>query len=73
MKKGKRFGDVKTHLALTEKADKVYSASDPFDIYEIETDSGYRYNTYGMMETSNLTADELNEMLESLADEMENE
>lgn len=67
------YGRDATHLALTKKAESFYSGTDPISIYEIETDDGYRYSyaLCGEYINAMMTADELNEMLEELSDEIE--
>ena len=66
----KRYGDTKTALVLSSKAQAAYELSDPVDIYEIETgDGGTVYNMRGVIEAGSLTGLEVNEMLESLYDD----
>jgi hypothetical protein len=64
----KRYGNEKTKLFLTEKAEAVYSDSDPLEILERETPYGLRYDLRGVLEADGLTAEEVNRTLEDLAD-----
>ena len=73
----RKYGSEKTHLTLTEKAEKFYSVTDPYYIYECETDdeagyTTYLYTTRGFTDTTGvwMTEHELNEMLEAEADEI---
>lgn len=58
----------RTHLDLTEKAGKVCAYTDPFDIEEIETEDGYRYNVIEAYDRENLTEKELISYLEDIYD-----
>lgn len=74
----KQYGNEKTSLKLTEKALAVYSVTDPLRILEQTTtdEDGSEIRTYtmtGAIEAEGLTADEVNEMLEELADETKGE
>lgn len=76
----RKYGDENTHLTLTEKADKFYSETDPYHIYECETvdeagDTVYLYTTRGFTDTPGvwMTERELNEMLETEADDVAEE
>lgn len=74
----KQYGNEKTSLKLTEKALAVYSVTDPLRILEQTTtdEDGSEIRTYtmtGAIEAEGLTADEVNEMLEELADETKSE
>ena len=63
----KRYGNVSTHLELTEKAFDVYSQTSPLSIYEKENEDGsYLYDVRGCFEAYDLTSKEVNEMLEEL-------
>ena len=62
----KRYGDTKTHLELTDKARRAYDEYSPLNIFEIETDDGYRYDITGCVQASGLTEAEVNETLEDL-------
>lgn len=64
----KRFGDVNTHLKLTEKAMAVYSSTDPISIYERETEDGYIYRISGAIVLDYLADWEVSDFLECLAD-----
>jgi hypothetical protein len=57
------------HIALTDKAEKMFDVSDPLVIVEHMHDCEYVYDLSGMIEANNLTEDGLNEMLESLYDQ----
>lgn len=65
---GKSYGDEKTNLTLTGKAYAVYCDTDPISIYERETEEGFRYAVRGFDECDNLTAEQVNAMLEELYD-----
>lgn len=67
----KRYGNEKTALELTPRAASIYATSDPLDILERETPEGLRYDLRGLMEADGLTAEEVNGMLEELAEEVE--
>lgn len=84
----RKYGSENTHLTLTQKADRLYSETDPLNIYEREIDlenedgeivsTGYLYAVDGAFTTKDLSGrfnwiaeDELNEMLETVADELE--
>ena len=72
----RRYGNVRTHLSLSGKAEDLYSGSDPFEIYEYEDEDGnftYTYRAWGNPETKHMTEDELNADLEALADAMDDE
>ena len=63
----KRYGDTKTSLRLSEKAERSYSDTQPLSIFEEETDDGeYRYTVTGFLQGEDLTEDEVNALLESL-------
>lgn len=81
-----KYGSDKTHLVLSEKADKISDVTDPLNIYEREIDvedengdiigTEYRYAIDGAITTQDytrhynwITAAEVNELLEDLADE----
>ena len=65
----KIYGNEKTSLTLTEKAQKAYSETDPIRIEEVETDDGYIYNVSGCIECNNLTEEAVNRVFEDLYDE----
>ena len=67
------YGNEKTALTLTAKAQKLYDGSDPFKIYEYDDDGilSYSFAAWGDKETDRMTAAELNRNLETLADGME--
>lgn len=65
MKNYRIYGWDNTNLTLTEKAHEVYSNSDPIEIKEF--DDGY-YSISGIIDRDGMTADEVNELLEELAD-----
>lgn len=64
----KIYGNEKTNLVLTEKAEKVYAETEPLTIIEHE-DGLYSIN--GCIEADELTAEEVNEILEDLSDDFE--
>ena len=69
------YGNEKTHLNLTEKADQIYSNTDPLRIVEeeYEDEDGekkYRYFIAAYFGDKAMTEDELNALLESMADEI---
>lgn len=69
------YGNEKTNLALTEKADQIYSNTDPLRIVEeeYEDDNGekkYRYFIAAYFGDKAMTEDELNAVLEYMADEV---
>lgn len=70
---GKRYGDEKTNLTLTDKAYACYSVTDPISIYERETGEGFKYSIRGFADCDNLTAEQVNSTLEELFDECNNE
>lgn len=63
----KRYGDTNTVLSLSDKAWRCYSDTEPLDIFE--EDNG-TYTMTGVIEQTGLTADEVNEWLEDLEDEI---
>ena len=70
--KGRIYGNERTELTLTTLADKMYCCTDPCDIMECDTPDGLRYRmrtdyTDGYGEY--MTAEEVNETLESYADD----
>lgn len=68
---GKRYGDTRTNLILTEKAQKVYNVTDPIDIYEQEEkDDVLVYSMRGVIVKDDLSADDVNQILEEFADEI---
>lgn len=79
----RHYGNENTHLALTDKADKVYSGSDPLDIWEREvdiedeegyiTDTTYLYTMTGLFATPGdwMTEDELNQRLEWIGNDLD--
>ncbi len=68
---GKRYGDTRTDLTLTEKAQKVYDVTDPIDIYEREEDDDvFVYTMRGVIVKDDLSADDVNQILEEFADEV---
>ena len=70
------YGNEKTHLTLTEKAEQIYSNTDPLRIIEEEykDDDGekkYRYFIAAFFGDKPMTEVELNAFLEESADELE--
>lgn len=62
----KIYGNEKTSLQLTEKAAAMYFQCDPLTI--TEHDDG-TYSLSGVEDRDNMTADDVNQWLEDLADE----
>ena len=61
------FGNERTNLKLTEKAQAVYDVTDPLEIREFGDNNGnYSYDIIGCFERSALSADELNNYLEDV-------
>lgn len=69
----KIYGNEKTHLTLSDKAQAYYDVTDPLRIEEYETDDGYIYNITGCFDRYGMTEEEVNRVLESLADAVVNE
>ena len=72
MKNGRIYGNTATSLNLTKLAHYMYNATDPCDIMECEDENGLYYqirtdNITGF--TGHYTEEEVNEYLESLADD----
>lgn len=53
----KKYGREHTRLTLSPAAEAIYSVIDPFDIYEYETNEGFRYFIRGVIEDDDLTAE----------------
>ena len=69
------YGNKKTHLTLTEKAEQIYSNTDPLRIIEeeYEDEDGekkYRYFIAAYFRDKGMTAEQINEFFEALADEI---
>lgn len=69
------YGNEKTHLTLTEKAEQIYSNTDPLRIIEeeYEDEDGekkYRYFIAAYFGDKAMTEVELNAFLEYMADEV---
>lgn len=62
---GKRYGDTRTNLKLTDKAQIGYDMSDPISIYEMPDGS---YIMTGVIEADNLTEEDVNNKLEDMKD-----
>ena len=62
----RKYGDEPTHLCLKDKALKMYCEITPLDIYEYETDDGYRYEINGAIVTNDLSEEDLLKTLEIL-------
>jgi len=58
------YGNEKTELELTEKAQAAYSDIDPLRIVERETIDGFVYDIIGAIECHNMTAKQVNDLLE---------
>lgn len=74
------YGDESTHLTLTDKARKYYDGVNPVRITEhvtLNNDGSeeylYTYMEGGGPETGPMTADELNQMLEAVQDDIDSE
>ena len=63
----KRYGWEPTALKLTEKAEKAYDETDPIAIIEHADGT---YSVDGGMKRDGMTAEEVNEFFEELADEI---
>jgi hypothetical protein len=69
------YGNEPTNLHLTVKAYAIFCNTDPIDIYEraIEDNDcnvvGYEYFCRGCIEADHLAEEEVNNMLEELAEE----
>ena len=63
----KVYGNERTALKLSEKAEAIYAECDPIKI--IEHDDG-TYSLRGFEHRDDMTADEVNEYFEDLADEL---
>lgn len=63
----KIYGNDNTNLTLTDKAELMYSKCDPLQIIEHEDAS---YSLRGIDDRDGMTAEDVNEWLEDLADEM---
>lgn len=69
------YGNEKTHLTLTQKAEAVYAGTDPLWIYEKELidterecEPEYRYYIRGAFEVDDINEFAVNKFLEELAD-----
>ena len=68
MKNYKVYGNEKTNLVLTPKAQAVYSVTDPLEIREFCTEDGeYTYDLVGCLEAHGIPSAEVNSVLEDLA------
>ena len=74
----KRYGDTKTSLVLSKKAEQAISDYDSFDIFEVAVDVGDDYNNiyvlsyilvYDGWQAGTFPAEELNKRLESWWDD----
>ena len=63
----KVYGNENTNLTLTEKAFNAYSNTDPLEIREFCRENEFSYDMAGCIEEHDLTADEVNGILEELA------
>jgi hypothetical protein len=63
----KIYGNDKTSLTLSDKAEAAYAECDPLTITEHEDGS---YSISGIEDRSGMTAAEVNRWLEDLADDM---
>ena len=69
------YGNEKTHLELTEKAYQIYSNTDHLRIVEEEYEDEYgekkyRYFIAAYFRDKGMTAEQINEFFEALADEI---
>lgn len=62
----KIYGNTKTRLTLTAKAQRAYDNADPLKIIEHEDGT---YSIRGIEDRDGMTAADVNEWLEDLADE----
>lgn len=62
----KIYGNEKTNLTLTAKARRVYDQTDPLKIIEHEDGT---YSLRGIEDRDGMTAADVNQWLEDLADE----
>ena len=67
----KRFGSEPTALYLTDKAQRVYSTTDPLDIYEYTVSGQTLYEMRGCLQHDGLTAQDVNEVLEQIYDDLQ--
>ena len=66
----KIYGNDKTHLTLSNKAQSAYDFTVPLRIEEIETNDGYTYNISGCLERYGMNEDDVNQVLEEMYDEL---
>lgn len=65
MCKKRVFGNEPTHLVLTGRAKAVYECTDPLTITEFEQEDGtFLYSLCGAFEDEDLTAEQVNDLLE---------
>lgn len=62
----KIYGNTKTNLTLTTKAQRAYDNTDPLKIIEHEDGT---YSIRGLEDRDGMTAADVNQWLEDLADE----
>ena len=66
----KVYGNERTDLKLTKKAEDFTATCDPLEIREFTKDDGsHTYDVVGIIDSCNLTEDDLNELFEGMADE----
>jgi len=66
----KIYGNENTALKLTEKAAEFTATCDPLEIREYTNEDGtHTYDVIGIVDSYNLTEDDLNELFEGMADE----
>ena len=73
-----RYGDDKTRLTLSEKAERICSETDPLNIYELDNAEWVdgceaKYIVTGVIEKAFSNQDELNQYLEEYWDDLEDE
>lgn len=70
----RRFGNERTNLSLSDEAYRIYINSDPCEIYEHEDEDGNcTYSVEGILSRSNMSEEDVNSLLLSLAEEDEDE
>lgn len=62
------YGNENTSLILSDKAFEAYNNSDPLSIYEYDTEDGTFYDMEGIIEVEGVSAEDVNWLLEELAE-----
>ena len=65
----REYGRDNTNLELSDKAEKVYADTDPLKIVETMSDGDYVYAISGVVDRDGMTAEDVNDLLESFANE----